>query len=152
MDVLLTRPLRKFRSRWLSWNGGWRRQLEWPTVQLKGRAKIEPGTLWWLYVDDSLAVGQRDGAFDGSSMVLVHVNAAFRIQDLIQAFSRARLRRWAVFRRRQGARSYGEKDHGNAERNCPHEHIIHAAIVAGCRQRQSGCVPAFADAFRAGRS
>lgn len=33
----------------------------------------------WLYSDELLAVGQRDRALDGSAMVLVHVNAAFRI-------------------------------------------------------------------------
>lgn len=88
----------------------------------------------WLYSDDPLAVGQRDRAFDGPSMVFVYVNAAFWIQGVFQAFSCARLRRRAVFRRRQGARSYGEKDYDDAERDRPHEHIIHAALVAGCRQ------------------
>lgn len=106
----------------------------------------------WLYSDDWLAVGQRDRAFDGSTMVLVHVNAAFRIQDLIQAFSRARLRRRAVLRRRQGARSYGEKDHDDTERDRPHEHIIHAALVAGCRQSLPAVISDFAEALRADRS
>lgn len=85
----------------------------------------------WLYSDDSFAVGQRDRAFDGSSMVLVHVNAAFRIQDLIQAFSCARLRRWAVFRSGQEAWSYDYEGYDDAERNRPHEHIIHARLCLG---------------------
>lgn len=100
MVEVLAYFLRKLRSRWLSWNGGWRRQLERLIVQLKGRAEIEPGTLWWLYSDGSLAVGQRDRAFDDSSMVFIYVNAAFWIQDVLQAISCARLRRWAVFSRR----------------------------------------------------
>jgi hypothetical protein len=95
----------------------------------------------WLYGDDSLAVGQRDRAFDGSSMVLVHVNAAFRMQHLIQAFSCARLRRWAVFRSGQEAWRYDYEGYDDAERDRLHEHIIHAACVAECRQCQPGCVP-----------
>jgi len=95
----------------------------------------------WLYSDDSLAVGQRDRTFDGPSMVFVHVNAAFRIQYVIQAFSRARLRRRAVLRSGQEAWSYDYEGYDDAERDRPHEHIIHAACVAGCRQGQPGCVP-----------
>ncbi len=95
----------------------------------------------WLYRDDSLAVWQRDRAFDGSTMVLVDMNAAFRIQDLIQAFSSAWLRRWAVFRSGQKAWPHDYEGYEDAESNRPHEHIIHAACVAGCRQGQPGCVP-----------
>jgi hypothetical protein len=70
----------------LDWVRGWRRKLECLSVQLKGRAKVEPGTWWWLNSDDSLAVGKNDRVVDGSSIVFVHVNAAFRGQDLLQAF------------------------------------------------------------------
>jgi hypothetical protein len=102
----LARPLRKFWSRWLGWNGEWRGKLECLIVQLKGRAKLEPGTVRWLHGDDSLAVWQSDRAFYVSSMVFVHVDAPFRIQYLIQAFSCAWLRRWVVFRSGQEARPY----------------------------------------------
>jgi hypothetical protein len=105
-----------------------------------------------LYRDDSLAVWQRDRAFDGSTMVLVDMNAAFRIQDLIQAFSSAWLRRWAVFRSGQKAWPQDYEGYDDAECDRPHEHIIHGVFVAGCRQVQPGCVSAFADALRAGRS
>lgn len=66
-------------------------------VQLKGRAKVESGTLWWLNSFDSLAVGQNDRIFDDSFIVFVHVNAAFRSQYLLQAFFCGWLRWWGGF-------------------------------------------------------
>ena len=83
-------------------------------VQLKRRAKIEPGTLWWLNCDDSLAVGQNDCVVDDSSLVFEDVNAAFRSQYLLQAFLCGWLGRWVVVRCGQEAWPYDYKGYNDA--------------------------------------
>ena len=105
----------------------------------------------WLYRDDSLAIGQRDRVFDGSSLIFVYVNAAFRIQDLFQAFSRARLRRWAVFGSGQESWPDDYEDYDDAERNRPHESIIQPRLRQGADKVRQAIFPASADALRAGR-
>ena len=97
-------------------------------VQLKGRAKIEPGTLRWLNSDDALAVGQNDRVFDDASLVFVHVNAAFRSQYLLQAFLCARLGRWGVVRCGQEAWPYDYEGYNGAGRDHPHGDIIHTKV------------------------
>jgi hypothetical protein len=76
--------------------------------------------MWWLYSDDSLAIGQSDRVFDVSSMVFVHVNPSFRIQHLLQAFPCARLCRRVVFRSGQEAWPYDDEGYDDDERDRPH--------------------------------
>ena len=99
--------------------------MEWLIVQLEGRAKVESRILWWLNSDDALAVGQQDRIFDDSSLVFVHVNAAFRSQHLLQALLCARLRRWGVFRCSQEAWLYDNEDYNSAGSDHPHDNSIH---------------------------
>ena len=71
----------------------WRRKLDRLVVQLKGRAEIDGGTLWWLNDLDPLAVreiGCRVHIADG-----VHVDgcAPFGVEDLLQPFLRTGLLR-----------------------------------------------------------
>ena len=94
-------------------------------IQLKGRAQIEPGALWWLNSDDALAVGQNDRVLDDSFLVFVHVNAAFRSQYLLQAFLCAWLRRWGIVRCGQEAWLYDYEGCNGAGSDHPHEDIIH---------------------------
>ena len=92
---------------------------------MKGRAKIEPGTLWGLNSDDSLAVWQNDRVFDAAASVFVHVNAAFRSQYLLQAFLCTWLGRWVVVRCGQGTGPYDYEGYNDAGSDHPHENIIH---------------------------
>ena len=82
----LARLLGKFWSRRLRGTGDWRRNLECLIVQLKRRAKVKSGALWWLNRDDTLAVGKNDRVSHSPFVVFVHVDAAFGSQHLLQAF------------------------------------------------------------------
>lgn len=132
-DVESARSLRKLWSRRLSWDWGWRRNLECWIVQLQGRAKIESGPLWWLNSDDSLTIGQNDRVLDDSCLIFVHVNAAFGSQDLFQAFLCAWLGRWLIVRCGQETWSYDYEGYNDTENDRSHESIIHLARIAGIK-------------------
>ena len=103
-------------------------------VQLKGRAKIKPGTLWWLNSDDSLAVGQDDRVLDDSVLIFVHVNAAFRGQYLLQAFLCTWLGRQVVVRCGQEAWPHDYEGYNDAGSDHPYEDIIRAETGKGVRR------------------
>ena len=92
-------------------------------MQLQGRTKIEPWVLWWLYHDDVLTIREHGRACDVPLRILVHVNASFRVQDLVQPF----LRTW-----RPWFRTYGEQRARPSRADYDHEtegETVHPVII-----------------------
>ena len=78
--------LGKLRSWWLGGGGRWRRKLHGLVVQLKRWTEIKPKTLWRLHHDGSLPVREVGGVMHITVGIHVDGGAAFRVEDLLQAF------------------------------------------------------------------
>ena len=83
VPYVLPRPLWKL---WRGWLGGdrWRlRQLKGSVVQLQWRAKIEARRLWWLYLYDSVPIGEISCGVYIATGIHIDGCSAFPVQYLL---------------------------------------------------------------------